>query len=398
MGVGNKMGNGNGASVSSREADAKKKEGDRRTPAGPLTLPPEAREAAGRVGRRRRRELGRAKPEPDKAADAPLLVGVQLNALLTGLGRRLRSVDEQRASIRAFFDRLSYEDQELVFKHVYNVFSEKYDLHMEDTGHYPAIKRLITKEISVHHFRFPILDMSAGTGVPIKYLLLELNRQLITEGRSIEFITPEEQPSNICPVYVNDLSEKMLDRSKQRMTTEFDRELHKETEELSLIVPPILDSNERLRISYMNHSFRSLQQRHSRLKEKIGTILVSQTFHIVSPQDKEQLASTIDWALAPGGRVIILEEFAWRARTHSSHQFLPVLKFIESIATPLPRKADIISKFKDSEGRPYDMVARSTERIDTLYRDHEMTITILQKPPVSKPGGGGMAGLDSFGL
>ncbi len=358
-----------GNRVKSKSAKEEKERRKTPTPKMPLGIPSKVQRAL----KERRAELEKAKPGPEESLrgedndDEENPVGNELIKLIDIMKWALQNVEDAKAEIKRLFDAWDEDEQEQVIKEWYNIFSENYDEHMETTGHYDAIRRLIKKEVCVRQFQFPVMDISAGTGVSIYHFLEEHARQHFKKGRSIKLISEGKYGGSL--VYVNDLSGNMIERAKER---------------LKPLEPGLLCEIEKLSwgnafpIMYKTYSFRRL---HSSLKGKFGTVLVSQTFHIVTPEDKKRLAKAIDWVLAPGGRVVLIEEFAWRARTHPSQAPSTILKFIDSIATPLKRKSDLISIFKNLEGQEYEMVARSIEPIDKVNQDHEMTITILRKPP-----------------
>ncbi len=380
------MSNGNGSPVAieakngkrtgnSKPSGRKKQRTPRPTPRSPISSPPSAN---------KQKELANHKPEPEKDSNGSkrIEISTSIRESLRKLGKTIRRFEDERSELKKDFDRMTEDEQEIALKEVYDIFSDNYDEHMEDTGHYGAITRLISKELAVHHFQFPIMDISAGTGVPICHFLCELNSQHLKEHRTdIDFIVSENirNSSHVHPVYINDISEKMIEVAKERLEV-LERDMRDEAKKLGLDRPPVLP-DEKKNLVYPMYSFKSL---YSGLKRKIGTIIVSQTFHIIPSGDKAKLAKAINWALAPGGRVILLEEFAWRARTNQTQTPIDVLNYIESIATPIQKKSDLISLFRDwdseGEGKRYDMVSRATERIDYENRDHEMTITILQKP------------------
>ncbi len=371
------------------ESDSRKEvRTPRPTPRSPLSSPPPAAEAA-----RRSQQFEKEKPPPDEVEEESSddhkveFIKFEISEMkraLEAMNENIQRIEDERSALRQRFVHMTPEDQEIFIKSVYDEFSENYDSHMRDTGHYGAIERLIDKELAAHHFLFPIMDLSVGTGVPFVHFLRRLNEQLVRECKSPKYIIPldELRAHHLQSIYANDLSDKMTAKAEKRVV-ELARELCSQINETRPACdgmhkrPPIITTDDEW-VAFRNYSFRDLKFR--ALKKRIGTILISQTFHIVTPYDKDQLAKAINWALAPGGRVIIIEEFAWRARTNPSQSPSAVLKLVEMIASPLQKKSELISLFKDSDKKPYEMVSRSIERIDFENRDHEMTLTILQKP------------------
>jgi len=340
-----------------------------RTPPGPLSSPPPSVE-------RKKAELASKLMEPEERDKED----EELDQMLSTLDEDEAKNADRRKAIRERFIAKSEEGRQSFVKKVYNRFSPHYDHYMEETGHYPAIRRLLRKEVSVHTFHFPALDISAGTAVPLEFFLGEVNKKHLIEESPINFIKPDYKGPLI---YVNDLADKMIVQAEVRLEM-LKKNLETEAENLGLSAPPLFaDFSNGNPMVYKNYSFRNL---HSSLKRRFGTIIVSQTFHIVGYKDKENLARAINWALAPGGRVILLEEFDWKASPKLTKQAPPsVIRVVGAIASPIKTKKELIMLFKDSDGVPYDMVARSIERIDREDPGHEMTITILQKPSPGNP-------------
>ncbi len=374
------MANGNGASLQSKppEKNGKGDEKVTKTPPGPLSSPPPS------MIKERKGELEKHMMEPERASvpeEKREMVCRELDYMLSTLDMDEAKNVDRRVAIRSRFAAMSEDERQLYIQEIYNRFSENYDDYMEETGHYGAIRRLLTKEASVHTFQFPVLDISAGTAVPLAHFLEQINRKHMNIREAIPLVR-----SNYTGpvVYVNDLADKMIGIAEARMEA-LKHRISSEAEKLGLPAPPILSNNlsNGDDIAYKNYSFRRL---HSSLKKKFGTILVSQTFHVITYKDKELLAKAINWALAPGGRVVLLEEFDWKTSPHLTKETPPsVIKVVGAIASPLKTKKELIMLFRDSEGVPYDMVSRSIERIDREDPGHEMTITVLQKPdPANK--------------
>ncbi len=376
--------NGAGSTAPIETKDHRK--ASKKTPRGPLSTP------TPRDVVKARWELEKAKLELEKAKlklessssdDSSTETTLDnMMGMLDKMDETWQRFEDEKTAARQRFAAMDEDEQEVFIEKMYDRFSASYDEHMETTGHYEAIRRLITKEVAAHNFQFPFFDITSGTGVPACHFLLELNKKLMRERKTeVNFIVSKEERReyHVHPIYLNDISEKMNVLSEKKFN-ELEHILRSEVrskakKENKFDVPPILIDDKGVAIK--DYSFRSL---YTGLGGKVGTIMVSQTFHIVTSADKERLAKAIDWALAPGGRVVLIEEFVWRARTHSGQAPSAVLKLIETLATPLQKKSDLISLFKDKAGRPYEMISRSTERIDREHRDHEMTVTILQKP------------------
>ncbi len=272
-----------------------------------------------------------------------------------------RAVDTEREITKTFRE-MSPEQRERWLGEKYDEFSATYDDYMENSGHYPAIKRVVSANVSARHelFRFPILDLTAGTGVPLEYLLKEVNKKYSGKGKTLKlrFINERRKAkTNETTVWVNDISKKMINKARER--------LNRLKSELRIL---------RGRINYTNHSFREFSSANEDLRGTFGTVLISQTFHITP--EKDILAQVADWALAPGGIALVVEEFQWKVSVHSNY----CLRMIEDIATPLHNKSDLISYFKKNGRFPYEIEEMHTSKIDDP--DHQMSGFLLLKPIV----------------
>lgn len=382
---------GNGNNTPSRPPKRKKRRTPSSAPRSPMSTPPDARKLHSQLEKGKTKSPSEGpiteedQPSSEHQEEFVKFEMEEMKGSLETMNENIQRIEDERKTLRQKFENMTFEDQELFMRFVYDEFSENYDEHMRDTGHYGAIERLIDKELAAHHFLFPIMDLSVGTGVPFAHFLKVLNEQYIRECKRPKFIVSLDdlRSYGVKPIYANDLSERMTEKARKTIA-----QLEAELGGIPLDVPsdcnkkygrpPIITSDDNEWIAFRNYSFRDLK--HRALKKRVGTIFLSQTLHIVTDADKDRLAKAINWALAPGGRVILLEEFAWRARTNTSQTPSAVLKLVETIATPLQKKSELISLFKDSDKKPYEMVSRSIERIDYENRDHEMTMTILQKP------------------
>lgn len=311
------------------------------------------------------------KPEGDskKIAGRPPLVEQKpradlLNYLETRLKKEISDAEKIEQEIRTVFHSLSPEEKEQWLRDRYDSFSDEYDDYMEKTGHYRAIKKAIAGSVAGADrdlIRFPILDLSVGTGMVLEYFLKAINKTY-KKGGMLRFADRIRKPKKNEPlIWANDLSPRMIEKAQERL-----RKL-----ELKIIPNP---SN----LVFTSLSFRDYPSKHSEMKNKFGTVFISQTFHVTP--EKDALVKAIDWALAPGGVAVIVEEFQWRASVHSNL----CLRLIEAIATPLPHKADLIALFNKGSDTEltYTKEARITIRID--HPTHEMSGFVLKKPEDKK--------------
>ncbi|GEM_PF-2480860 len=294
--------------------------------------------------------------EPKPRATLP-----DLDKLEKKLETTIADAEEIEQDIKTIFHNLSSEEKERWLRNRYDSFSDEYDNYMEKTGHYRAIKKAIAGSVAGTDqglIRFPILDLSVGTGMVLEYFLKAINKIYKKRG-ALHFVDKIRKPKkNELLVWANDLSPKMIEKAEERL------------KKLELKIIPQPSNN----LIFTSISFRDYPHEHSELKNKFGTVFISQTFHVTP--EKDALVKAIDWALAPGGVVVIVEEFQWRTSVHSNL----CLRLIEAIATPLPHKADLIALFNKGGDTQltYTKEARITIRID--HPTHEMSGFVLKKP------------------
>ncbi len=279
------------------------------------------------------------------------------------------NIEETRREMRATLTACTPKERDIWLRELYDEFSKKYDCYMEKTGHYDAMRQLISGIIaslmrkSRELVRLPILDLTAGTGAPLEFLLREINKRYKKKSK---FRVLDVKGNKKPLVWVNDLSGGMIAKARERFSR--------------LGLKKIRMSD----IGFSKLSFREFKESYPGLEGAFGTVLIAQTFHITP--DKEMLAEVAGWALAPGGLVMVFEEFPWRVSSHSDK----LLEDIEDNATPIPHKSELYPWFKSysdievvgqvKKGKSFSKIVRSTMSIDSPW--HEMSAIVLQKPPV----------------
>lgn len=192
-------------------------------------------------------------------------------------------VREQQA-IRAAYENFTPAQRVELFSALYDIFAERYDRHMSKTGHYRAIARVM--QYGMPHLRAPILDITAGTGEPLRYALEYMRDAEGLRFTSLDLLRPDMKRIESdfgWQACANEISTRMLDRARAKLQggwvgfTSF-----------NALSPP----------KEMNGRF--------------ATVLCSQTFHLISNSDKQELASAIHRVLAPGGIAMVIEEDPFR--------------------------------------------------------------------------------------
>ncbi|MEW6722147.1 MAG: class I SAM-dependent methyltransferase [Candidatus Micrarchaeota archaeon] len=212
---------------------------------------------------------------------------------------------EKEREIRASYECFESEKRAEFFSLLYDMFSEGYDEHMSKTGHYWAIKRVL--EFAYPHLRLPMLDITAGTGEPLKYAL-EILDDLQVRGR-----LPEE-PSSAHQIFANEISPKMVSLAERKLGG---RAQFRKGNAYEL--PP-------------------------EWRQKFATVLCSQTFHLISDEDKLRLVLAMKGALAPGGVAVVMEEDPFRISP--TPQIEPVSIFLRSVVRPIKHRGDLIGLFE----------------------------------------------------
>lgn len=316
-----------------------------------------------------KKQMGNPLVEPAQLGDLER-IRAELDRDTERLKTQTEDVIETEKRVALHLRLLPRKEREERLMKEYDKFSENYDAYMTETGHYGAIRKAITNIVSGdrEHFRFPILDLTAGTGVPLKYLLAEIFKK----GRKKRAQLIGKKRTGVPLVWINDISNRMVLKAK---------ELFKGYKRKGLT---------RANMKLTNHSYYDFPELYPHLEGKFGTVLVAQTFHVVS--EKNALADVIDWALAPTGAVLLVEEFPWRI---SYDEFL--LRMIRAAATPLGHKSDMVALFNgykniQKDGIRYNLVVSLSRHIGSKPSEpqlhqidsptHKMSALLLQKPEI----------------
>lgn len=189
------------------------------------------------------------------------------------------------------YRRLSSEQRVQCFRILYDRFSENYDKHMEKTGHFAAIAKVMAH--AAPFIRFPIMDLTAGTGEPMAYAICQSpdHAKRFSMRRSM--------------AYLNEISPRMLDKAKDKLQGAGS-------------------------IRFTAYDAFSLP---SHLRGRFRSVLCSQTLHLISDKDKPRLVRSMFNALGMGGTAIVIEEDPFTVSPTPEIDGISV--FIGSIASPI---------------------------------------------------------------
>jgi ubiquinone/menaquinone biosynthesis C-methylase UbiE len=253
---------------------------------------------------------------------------------------RLR--EAERAIGQAYLD-LPPRRRARFFSALYDRFSDGYDQHMAETGHYAAIRRCL--QYAMPFLSTPMIDLTTGTGEVLSYAL-EFSAQANALGRQgLEMLALRNacgRPIFPQAAYANEISAKMLEKAHGKM-------------------------DERV-VTFASHDALALP---AGLAGMFGTALCSQTFHIISDEDKGKLVHSMRRALAPGGFAVVLEEDPFRITQSVYIEALSL--FLRAVVRPIKPGTLIalfetngFSKLEDSAIAPIDS-------------EHSMRVHIFQK-------------------
>jgi SAM-dependent methyltransferase len=242
------------------------------------------------------------------------------------------ALQEVQAAIREIYDSFSAEQRAEFFARLYDRFAERYDSHMRETGHYAAIERLL--QYSFPFLNAPVIDLTAGTGEPLRnmlYLLLQDYNKVLRNRVA-------------CWVHANEISSKMLEKAKEKLGAY-------------------------QKINFTGFDAYELPED---LCGKFRTALCSQTFHLIADKDKTRLVKSIHNALEPGGIAVIIEEDPFMVSPTQHIEGVSI--FINSIASPIKHRGTLIAFFENND---FDRLeARAVWPIDDK---HSMRLHLFQK-------------------
>ena len=295
-------------------------------------------------------------------AAEPLLEGLQkpkgnvsvdiLFSLVNELGmerkKHAEALAKAEAAIKEAYNRFTPEQRVEFFARLYDQFAETYDKHMgEETGHFWAMKRVV--HYAAPYLKFPMIDITSGTGELLKYVLdlIEASARLkqLAGGSELDILFPHlPKRSEGSLVVANEISEKMLQKAREKL-------------------------KDRDKIRFTTHNAHQLP---AHLRSRFNTVLCSQTFHLISDEDKVRLVRSIHNALIPGGIAVVLEEDPFRISPTAP--IAPVSLFIRSIASPIKHPSDLIGVFRTNGLSKLEIGA-----VESIDEHHNMKLHLFQK-------------------
>jgi SAM-dependent methyltransferase len=211
------------------------------------------------------------------------------------------NLEEQERFIREAYDAFSPPERVRFFSMLYDRFAERYDEHMGiETKHYWAIERVVG--YAAPYLKLPIFDPTAGTGEPLLYAA----RLMPVKGVETDLTYM---------LHANEVSHKMLEKAEGKLAG----------------IPGA---------GFTDYSAYELP---GHLKERFRTVLCSQTFHIISDEDKQKMVRSINEALLPGGHAIIIEEDPFRIS--QTPPIEAVSLFLRSVVRPVKHPGKLIGFF-----------------------------------------------------
>jgi len=234
-------------------------------------------------------------------------------------------------AIEEIYQRYSPAQRVSFFAMLYDRFSESYDSHMHETGHYRAIRR--SMQFAMPYLRPPILDLTAGTGEPLMYALEFMEACGGLRKGPLDMLVPKfgaQEVSLEHTAFANEISGMMLAKARLKLAGRD--------------------------VGFTSNNAYELPEG---LNGKFNTVLCAQTFHLISDEDKGKLVRSMREALAPGGIAIVLEEDPFRITQSIYIDSLSL--FLRAVVRPV--KPDILvgrfevgglTKLEDSAASPID--------------------------------------------
>ncbi|VVC03324.1 Uncharacterised protein [Candidatus Bilamarchaeum dharawalense] len=207
-------------------------------------------------------------------------------------------IERAQVAIKQVYDGFTPEERVRFFAMLYDQFSDRYDEHMGiETRHYQAIEAVM--QYAAPFLRMPMVDLTAGTGEPMKYAMGIIERS--ERKRELKIVEPLMAPvQDSDEVAINEISERMLAKAWAKLGK---------------------------KVAHLNGSAYDFSLKGFR------TVLCSQTFHLIKDEDKPRLVRAIHHALVPGGVAVVMEEDPFRISPTAPIE--SVALFIRAIAMPV---------------------------------------------------------------
>lgn len=246
----------------------------------------------------------------DKMRAGPFLERPAANS---SVGRALTSIaaddeaheKEMRKKLDALYEGYSNEDLNRALFANWPKLRPTYDQHMEETGHTPALRKLIGWLINldkIGHWKNErllgerIMELSCGTGTVLDLIL-------DSDHKRRGFFVGNDISPEMLEIAVKKLGEKLAETSKEGVT--FVRMAENE-EGVGMLVP---ESRE-LKVLFTNNPISALKvPEDAHTEDLYDTVILSQTIHLLTDAQKEEAIDRAIALLKEGGTFIVMEEF-----------------------------------------------------------------------------------------
>ncbi len=272
-------------------------------------------------------------PRPSVSAEE---LFVRVNEFAIEKRKHRETIAEAQAAINKIYSSFPPDERVHFFSMLYDRFAERYDEHMGvETRHYQAIERVL--QYASPFIYCPILDITAGTGEPLRYALeiLEMGKKMRALGLRTAV---QEQASSL--IVANEISQKMLEKARAK-----------------------LDG-----VQFTGNSAYDLPDTY---RGRFATVICSQTFHLISDEDKPRLVRSIKDSLAPGGIAVVIEEDPFRISQTAPIEAVSL--FLRAIVRPI-RPDALIGRFEVSGFTKLE--ERAVAPIDS---EHVMRLHLFRK-------------------
>ncbi len=247
-------------------------------------------------------------------------------------------------SIEAIYQNFSPAGRASFFAMLYDRFSESYDQHMHETGHFRAIRRCM--QYAMPYLRTPILDLTAGTGEPLMYALEFMESSRGLRGSALDLLVPKTK------LIETDLSHLAIANEISTMMLAKARLKHSDGQ-----------------VGFTSFNACELPDAYRR---RFNTVISAQTFHLISDEDKTKLVRSMREALAPGGVAVVLEEDPFRITQSIYIESLSL--FLRAVVNPIKYQEKLWVYFTNDGFIRLDDSA--TAPIDS---EHAMRVHIFQQ-------------------
>ncbi len=269
---------------------------------------------------------------------------VRVNEFAIEKRKHRKTIEEAQAAINRIYNSFPPSERVHFFSMLYDRFAERYDEHMGvETRHYQAIERVM--QYASPFIYCPILDITAGTGEPLKYAMdiLELGKKM----RGLGLRTPvREQASSL--IVANEISQKMLEKARAKLEG----------------------------VQFIGHSAYELPDTY---RGRFATVICSQTFHLIADEDKPRLVRSIRDSLVPGGIAVVIEEDPFRISQTAPIEAVSL--FLRAIVRPVKTRT-LIGYFEAS-----GFVKLEERAVAPIDSEHAMRLHLFRKSLVSDSGG-----------